>query len=154
MKGNTKIIATLNELLAEELTAISQYMVHAEMVENWGLEKLKEYVRLRAMDEMKHAEILIERILFLEGMPIVDKLNKITIGQNVVQQLKNDLALEMIAIESYNRAIKQASEEGDNATREILVNILEQEDHDVDEIEKRLTLIDQMGIENYLSMQV
>ncbi len=153
MKGNAKTIATLNELLSEELTAINQYMVHSEMAENWGLGKLKKLVRARAMSEMKHAEILIERILFLEGAPVVSNLKKISIGSDVPTQLKNDLALEMDAIESYNRAIAELGAAGDNATREMLVKILQDEDRDVDAIEERLDQIEQMGLQNFLALQ-
>jgi len=154
MKGNGKLIEALNGLLADELTSINQYVVHTEMVENWGYGKLKKFVGARSMTEMKHAAKLIERILFLEGMPIVGTLNKINIGADVPGQCANDLAAEMTAVASYNRAIKLAAELGDNATREILESILKDEDVHVNEIEGKLDQIKQMGIQQFLSAQV
>ena len=154
MKGNGKLIEALNGLLADELTSINQYVVHTEMVENWGYGKLKKFVDARSMTEMKHAAKLIERILFLEGMPIVGTLNKINIGADVPQQCANDLAAEMTAVGSYNRAIKLATELGDNATRELLDGILKDEDVHVNEIEGKLDQITQMGIQQFLSAQV
>jgi bacterioferritin len=153
MKGDPKVIDTLNSLLADELTAINQYIVHAEMAENWGYGKLKKTVRGRAITEMKHAEKLIERILFLEGMPIVSELKKINIGAEVPKQLANDLAAEMTAVKGYNQAIKQATDIGDNATKEILDGILKDEDDHVNEIEERLDQVKQMGIQNFLANQ-
>jgi bacterioferritin len=154
MKGNEKLLKTLNSLLADELGAISQYMVHAEMVENWGYGKLNKMIRARAVTEMKHAEKLIERILFLEGIPIVDKLSAIHIGADVPKQFNNDLAAEMGAIRSYNAAIKLAQEVADNATKEILDSILNDEDGHVDEIEAQQDQIKQMGLPQYLSIQI
>ncbi|MFB3880088.1 MAG: bacterioferritin [Armatimonadota bacterium] len=153
MKGNEKLIAALNELLARELTVVNQYMVHAEMAENWGYGKLGKAVETRAITEMKHAEKLIGRILFLEGTPIVSQLEKINIGAEVPKQLANDLAAEMDAIERYNAAIKLAVEVGDNATKEILDDILTDEDGHVDEIEEKQDQIAQMGIQNFLALQ-
>ncbi len=153
MKGNTKIIATLNGLLADELTAINQYIVHAEMCESWGYGKLKKSVHALAITEMKHAERLIERILFLEGTPIVSELRKISIGPDVPQQLGKDLALEMTALANYNRAVKEATDEGDNATKEMLEAILKDEDGHVNKIEEKLEQISQMGIQNFLAIQ-
>ncbi|MGA2172875.1 MAG: bacterioferritin [Sedimentisphaerales bacterium] len=154
MKGNAQLIQTLNGLLADELAAISQYMVHTEMVENWGYEKLAKLIKARAITEMKHAEKLIERMLFLEGTPIVSKLSDIHIGADVPKQFDNDLAAEMGAIESYNAAIKLAQSVGDNATKEILDSILNDEDDHVDEIETQQDQIKQMGLPQYLSRQV
>jgi bacterioferritin len=153
MKGNIKLIQALNELLADELTAINQYVVHAEMDENWGYRKLKKSVGARSITEMKHTEKLIERILYLEGTPIVGVLNKIHIGADVHQQCANDLAAEMIAVEGYNKAVKLATEVGDNATREILEGILKDEDRHVNELEEHLDQIKQMGVQLFLSIQ-
>jgi len=154
MKGDAKLIETLNSLLADELTAINQYIVHAEMCENWGYGRLHEHFQKRAIDEMKHAEKLIARILFLEGRPTVSQLRTINIGADVPKELANDKAAEMGAIKAYNAAIAQAVEVADNATRELLEDILEDEDRHVDEIEERLDQIGQMGVENFLSIQV
>jgi len=153
MKGDDKLIQALNGLLADELTSINQYVVHGEMAENWGYGKLKKFVGGRAIAEMKHAEKLIERILFLEGTPVVGELNKIHIGADVPKQCANDLASEMTAVAGYNSAIKLAIDAGDNATREILEGILKDEDAHVDEIEAKLDQIKQMGIQNFLSIQ-
>jgi bacterioferritin len=153
MKGNDRLIKVLNGLLADELTAINQYIVHAEMAENWGYGKLNKLTHSRAITEMKHAEKLIERILFLEGKPVVSNLNKINIGSDVPKQLGNDLAAEMTAVKDYNSAIAVAVDVGDNATKEILDGILNDEDGHVDEIEERLDQISQMGIQNFLATQ-
>jgi bacterioferritin len=153
MKGNEKLIEALNGLLADELTAINQYVVHGEMAENWGYGRLKKLVGGRSITEMKHAEKLIERILFLEGTPVVSQLNRIHIGTDVPQQLANDLAAELTAVASYNAAIKLATEVGDNATREMLEEILEDEDGHVDELEEKLDQIKQMGIHHFLAIQ-
>jgi bacterioferritin len=154
MKGNEKVIAKLNFLLADELTAISQYMVHAEMCANWRYKELAEAVEKRAIDEMKHAEKHIERILFLEGTPIVSELNKMHIGADVEVQLKNDWEAENGAIFAYNDAIKLAVEVGDNGTREMLESILKDEEEHIDWIEAQLDQIRQMGIQVYLSEQI
>jgi bacterioferritin len=153
MKGNAKLLQALNGLLADELAAINQYMVHAEMNENWGYGKLDKLIQKRAVTEMKHAEKLIGRILFLEGTPIVSKLSDIHIGADVPKQFNNDLAAEMGAIKSYNAAIKLAVEVSDNATKEILDSILNDEDAHVDEIETQQDQIKQMGLPQYLSNQ-
>jgi bacterioferritin len=154
MKGNAQLIQALNGLLADELAAISQYMVHAEMEENWGYEKLNKMIRARAVTEMKHAEKLIERLLFLEGIPVVNKLSAIHIGADVPKQFNNDLAAEIGAVRSYNAAIKLAVKVDDNATKEILDSILNDEDGHVDEIETQQDQIKQMGLPQYLSRQV
>jgi len=153
MKGNDKIIATLNDLLADELSAVNQYMVHSEMCDNWGYEKLHKAIEKRAIDEMKHAEKHIGRIIFLEGTPIVSKLKDITIGADVAAQFKNDLAGEHGADKSYNAAIRQAVELGDNGTRDMLESILKDEEAHIDWLEAQLDQIKQMGIENYLTEQ-
>jgi len=154
MKGNDQVIARLNDRLAEELTAINQYFVHAEMCESWGYERLHEAVEKRAIQEMKHAEKLIARILFLEGKPIVSKLNQVSIGAEVAVQLKNDLEAEKAAVAAYNQDIPFAAEAGDNGTRELLESILEQEEEHLDWLEVQLDQIQQMGIENYLTEQI
>jgi bacterioferritin len=151
MKGNKKIIKLLNALLADELTAINQYMVHSEMCSNWGYERLHKAIEKRAVDEMKHAEKLIARILFLEGLPVVSSLNKITIGAQVEAQLANDWAAESPAIAAYNDGIRLAVEVGDNGTRDLLeANLVDEENH-IDWIEAQLDQIKQMGIQNYLA---
>ncbi len=154
MKGNDAIIAKLNELLADELTAINQYMVHSEMCDNWGYERLHKASEKRAIDEMKHAEKLIARILFLEGRPIVSNLNKINIGADVENQHKNDMASEADAIRDYNAGIKLAMELGDNGTRELLDSILKDEEAHIDFLEAQLDQIKQMGAANYLVEQI
>jgi len=154
MKGNAKIIERLNARLADEMTAINQYMVHAEMCANWKYERLHEIIQKRSIEEMKHAEKLIERILFLEGIPIVSKLNKIKIGAEIPAMHKSDWGAEDDAIKSYNDDIKFAAEAGDNGTREILEDILEQEEDHIDWIEGQLDQIKQMGAQNYLVEQI
>jgi bacterioferritin len=154
MKGNEKIVERLNALLADELTAISQYMVHSEMCANWGYERLHKAVEKRAIDEMKHAEKLIGRVIFLEGKPIVSDLNKINIGPEVEAQIKNDWAAEDGAVKAYNDGIRLAAEVGDNGTRELLESILKDEEAHIDWLEAQLDQIKQMGIQNYLVEQV
>jgi bacterioferritin len=154
MKGNDKVIATLNALLADELTAVDQYMVHAGMCANWGYKELHNAVEKRAIDEMKHAERLIDRILFLDGIPIVSNLNKIAIGAKVDIQFKNDLAAEVGAVNAYNVGIRLCVELGDNGSREMLESILKDEEDHVDWLETQLDQIEQMGIQNYLVEQI
>ena len=154
MKGNEKIIAKLNELLSDELTAINQYIVHSEMCANWGYEQLHKHTEKRAIDEMKHAEKLIARILFLEGLPVVSHLNKIVIGADVTIQHTNDHTAEEGAIKAYNAGIKLATELADNGTRELLESILKEEEAHIDWIEAQLDQIKQMGIQNYLVEQL
>jgi len=154
MKGNEKLLKTLNSLLSEELTAINQYMVHSEMSANWGYEKLHKHFEKQAIDEMKHAEKLIGRILFLEGVPIVSKLGQISIGADASKQLANDHALEMAAIKAYNDAIQLAGEVGDFATREILEHILQDEDAHIDRIEELRDQIGHMTLPIFLTTQV
>lgn len=154
MKGNEKIVEQLNALLADELTAISQYMVHSEMCANWGYERLHEAIEKRAIDEMNHAEKLIARILFLEGTPIVSKLKEMHIGAEVEAQLKNDWAAEEGAIKAYNNGIRLAVELGDNGTRALLESILTDEEDHIDWLEAQLDQIKQMGIQDYLGEQI
>ena len=154
MKGNEKIIALLNDFLTDELTAISQYMVHSEMCANWGYKKLHEATEKRAIDEMKHAEKLIGRILFLEGQPKVSQLNKIQIGAAVEAQLKHDLEAESVAINAYNDGIRLCIELCDNGSRELIDGNLHDEEEHLDWLEAQLDQIDQIGLQNYLLAQL
>jgi len=154
MKGDQKLIDVLNSLLADELSAINQYMVHSEMCANWGYGKLHERIEKRAINEMKHAEKLIARILFLEGIPIVSELKGIHIGSNIEKQLAYDHAAEMGAVQAYNAAIILAGEVKDFATREILEHILNDEDEHIDKIEELQDQIGHMGLPIFLTTQV
>jgi bacterioferritin len=154
MKGNEKLIESLNSLLADELTAINQYMVHSEMCDAWGYEKLHKRIEKRAIDEMKHAEKLIDRILFLEGLPIVSELRKIFIGADVPKMFANDHKAEEDAIKAYNEAIILAGNVKDSATRDFLQTILNEEDAHQDEIEEVQDQIAQMGTQIFLTTQV
>lgn len=154
MKGHQNIIEALNERLAEELTAINQYFVHAELCDSWGYKRLHGMIRKRSIDEMKHAEKLIERILFLDGKPNVSTLNKINIGQEVPVIFENDRIGEDDAIRAYNQSIRLAMEVGDSGTRELLESILRDEEGHLDVIESQLEQIKQMGIQNYLVEQI
>jgi bacterioferritin len=154
MKGNEKLLETLNSLLSDELTAINQYMVHSEMCANWGYEKLHKHFEKHAVDEMKHAEKLIGRILFLEGTPVVNKLGRLSIGADVSKQLAGDHALELGANQAYNKAIKLAGDVNDFATREILEHILQEEDAHIDRIEALQDQIGHMTLPLFLTMQV
>jgi len=154
MKGNKKLLEHLNMRLAEELTAINQYMVHSEMCDAWGYGKLHKVIEKRAIDEMKHAEKLISRILFLEGRPIVSELNKMHIGAEIPKMHENDRSAEEGAIKGYNESIQLAAEVGDNGTRDMLVGILKEEEDHIDNLEAQLDQISQMGIQNYLVEQL
>ncbi len=154
MKGDSKLIATLNSLLADELTAINQYMVHSEMCDNWGYEKLHKMIESRAITEMRHAEKLIGRILFLEGTPIVNELRKMHIGSDVPKMFASDHGFEADAIKNYNAAVKLAGDVRDFATREVLESILSDEDKHIDGIEEQQDQMAQMGLGIYLSNQV
>jgi bacterioferritin len=154
MKGDPKVIETLNALLARELTVVSQYMVHAEMCDNWGYDKLHETIQKRAVTEMKHAESLIGRIIFLEGIPVVSELEKMHIGADVPKMFANDHEAELDAIKRYNVGIQVCGDAQDYATREILEHILNDEDGHVDSIEEAQDQISQMGIQIFLAMQV
>ncbi len=154
MKGDAKVISTLNSLLSDELTAVNQYMVHSEMCENWGYAKLGAVLQKRAIDEMKHAEKLIGRILFLEGIPVVSNYGKMTIGADVPKMYASDHILEANAIKSYNTGIALCGNAKDYATREILEAILNDEDRHIDEIEEVQDEIKQMGIQVFLSTQL
>lgn len=154
MKGDEKVIATLNTLLADELTAINQYIVHSEMCANWGYDHLHEVNEKRSIDEMRHAEKLIARILFLEGRPVVSELNPIHIGAEVAKQLENDLAAEQGAVTAYNAAVRQSVDAADNGTRAILESILHDEEEHIDWLEAQLDQINQVGVQNYLAQQI
>ena len=153
MKGKTEVLEVLAEMLKEELGAISQYFVHSEMCENWGYERLSDLIKKQAIGEMKHAEVLIERILFLEGMPNMADLPKLSIGKEVKQQLQNDLDLELSAVAAYNHAIATCRKAGDGGTEELLKVILKDEEDHVDFLETQLGIIKDVGIENYLLEQ-
>jgi len=153
MKGDKKLLTVLNSLLADELTAINQYMVHSEMCENWGYSVLHAAIRKQAMDEMHHAEWLIERIIFFDGSPTVSKLNTIKIGKTVSEMIRNDNNDELDAVRAYNDAIKLAREVDDQGTVDLLTKILKMEEGHVDWAEIQHAQIEQMGIENYLNNQ-
>jgi bacterioferritin len=154
MQGNPKVIAELNTALKEELTAISQYFLHAEMCENWKYDKLGDYIKKQSIDEMKHAEELIERILFLDGTPEMSELLHLNVGHNVKEQIANDLKLEIDAVAMYNRAIEVARQEGDNASRELFERLLKDEEDHVDWLEAQMHQIKELGYERYLSQQI
>jgi bacterioferritin len=154
MKGDPKVIEILNEVLTAELTAINQYFVHAEMCENWGYERLLHIIRKESIEEMKHAEKLIERVLFLEGIPNVQRLWNIRIGETVHEIFKADLALELEALPRLNEGIETCRELGDNNSRHLLEEILHDEEEHVDWLEAQLTLIEQIGLQNYLTEQI
>lgn len=154
MKGHPEIIAVLNQALKEELTAISQYFLHAEMCDNWHYSKLGSFIKKQSIDEMKHAEAVIERILFLDGTPNMTELLKISVGQSVKAQLDNDLKLELAAVEMYNHAVKLSQEKGDNASRELFERLLKDEEKHVDWLEAQIHQIKEMGYERYLSQQI
>lgn len=154
MKGSQKVIDLLNEVLTNELTAVNQYFLHARMCENWGYDRLWHKVRAESIDEMKHADKVIERVLYLEGFPNVQRLGKINIGQTVDEQMKVDLALEAAAIPVLNRGIELCRAEGDNGTAELLEDVLEDEEEHANWLEAQLTLIQQVGLQNYLAEQI
>ena len=154
MKGNDRVIAVLNDTLKAELTAINQYFLHAEICENWGYVKLASYLRKESIEEMKHAEALMERILYLDGMPTMNELFPLRIGRNVKEQIENDLALELEAVPRLNDGIRLAVEVGDNGTRELLTKILTDEEHHVDYLEAQLHVIREIGLDNYLAQQI
>jgi len=153
MKGDPQLLGVLDELLADELTAISQYMVHSEMCENWGYEILHKAIEKQAIDEMHHAEWLIQRILFLEGMPVVSKLKEMKIGATVLEMVTNDQEAESGAVQAYNAGIRLAGQVNDESTGDLLTTILKMEEGHHDWAKKQRAQIDQMGLENYLSNQ-
>ena len=154
MKGDSKVIAVLNQVLKAELTAINQYFLHAEMCENWGYEKLAKHTRAESIEEMQHAEKLMEHILYLDGAPNMTDYFKINIGQNVKAQIQNDLQVEYDAVKRLNDGIETCVKAGDNGSREILEGILRDEEEHIDWLEAQLHSISEMGIENYLAQQL
>ena len=154
MKGDARVIAVLNDVLTNELTAINQYFLHARLCENWGYERLWKKVRAESIDEMQHADKVIQRILYLEGHPNLQKLGKLEIGETVAEQLKSDLALEKRAIPVLNAGIALCRDRGDNGPAELLEEILVDEEEHADWLEAQLTLVEQVGIQNYLAQQV
>jgi len=153
MKGSPKVIEELNKALREELTAINQYFLHAEMSENWGYERLSEYIKKQSIGEMKHAEALMERILFLDGTPTMKPLD-LTIGKNIQEMLQSDLDLELSAVKQYNAAIQVAVAEEDNGSRDLFVELLKDEEDHVDWLEAQMHQIKELGYERYLTMQM
>lgn len=154
MKGNSKVIEVLNEALHEELVAINQYFLHAEMCENWHYDRLGELIKKESISEMKHAEMLIERILFLDGTPNLTEHIQLTVGKNVRDQIESDLKLEIEAVAMYNRAIETARKEGDNASRELFERLLSDEEDHVDFLEAQVHQMKEIGYERYLSQQI
>jgi bacterioferritin len=153
MKGSAKVIEQLNKALREELTAINQYFLHAEMCENWGYERLSEYIKMQSIGEMKHAESLMERILFLDGSPSMKPL-ELTVGKNVQEMLQSDLDLEVGAVRDYNIAIQIAVEEKDDGSRNLFVQLLKDEESHVDWLEAQVHQMKELGYERYLTMQM
>jgi len=153
MKGNPKVIAALNKALREELTAINQYFLHAEMCENWGYHRLSDFIKKQSLGEMKHAEVLIERILFLDGSPSMMPL-ELKVGGTVKGMLESDLALEVGAVRQYNESIAIATREGDNGSRDLFVVLLKDEEEHVDFLEAQMHQIRELGYERYLTQQM
>jgi len=154
MKGNPKVITKLNEALKEELTAINQYFLHSEMCENWHYHKLSSFIKKQSIDEMRHAEALIERILFLDATPKLTELMQLSVGQNVQAQLESDLKLELAAVKMYNDSIQLAREEGDDVSRELFARLLKDEELHLDWLEAQVHQIKEMGYERYLGQQI
>ncbi len=154
MKGNKKVIELLNDVLTGELTSVNQYFVHAKMCENWGYLRLASHVKKESIGEMKHADELIERILYLDGVPNLQRLNKVNVGETVPEQLKLDRQLEVDAVVRLNKGIALCTDVGDNGTRELLEDILESEEEHLDWLETQLSLIDSIGEAHYLAQQM
>ena len=154
MKGHEQVIQVLNDVLTAELTAINQYWIHARMCENWGYERLWKKIREESLGEMKHADRLVQRILYLEGVPNLQKLGKVNVGQTVREQLRLDLEVEKAAVKALNSGIETARSLGDNGTRELLESILQAEEEHANWLEAQLTLIEQVGEGNYLAQQI
>ncbi len=154
MKGDAKVLDLLNEVLTGELTTINQYFLHAKMCSNWGYKKLAEKIRKESIDEMKHADELIERILYLDGLPNLQRLGKLNIGQTVPEILKNDLAAEHLAVPLLNRAIQVCRDVGDNGSEHLFTEILVSEEEHVDWLESQLELVKQIGEAHYLAQQI
>jgi len=154
VKGHDQVIQVLNDVLTAELTAINQYWIHARMCENWGYDRLWKKIREESLGEMKHADRLVERILYLEGLPNLQRLGKVNVGQTVKEQLRLDLEVEKAAVKSLNTGIETSRTLGDNGTRELLESILEGEEQHANWLEAQLTLIEQVGEGNYLAQQI
>jgi len=154
MKGDAKVLEYLQEVLTAELTAINQYFLHAEMLENWGYERLAKITKKESIEEMRHAEALLHRMLYLDGSPNMARLFDLHIGQNVKQMFQNDLELEYQAVPRLNKAINAAVEAGDNGSRDLFESILKDEEHHIDFLEAQLHMIQEMGYENYLAQQI
>ena len=154
MKGNEEVLSLLNQLLTNELTAINQYFIHAKMCENWGYERLAAKVREESIDEMRHADLVISRILFLEGVPNLQRYHKLRVGETVKEQLESDLQVEYAAIQFLNQAIEVSRKTGDNATEDLMTKILVGEEQHTDWLETQLELIRQVGEQNYLAQQM
>jgi bacterioferritin len=154
MRGHEQVITLLNDVLTGELTAINQYFIHARMCENWGYERLWKKVREESIGEMRHADKLIERILYLDGVPNVQRLGKVNVGETVPEQLRLDLEVERAAVQLLNNGIELCRSQGDNGSRDLLEDILEGEEQHIDWIESQLSLIQQMGEAHYLAQQV
>jgi bacterioferritin len=154
MKGNAEVIEILGDVLSAELTAINQYFIHAKMNQNWGYIKLATYMRQESIGEMKHADVVIERILYLDGIPDLQRYMKIKVGSNIEEMLKNDLDVEYSAVERLNRGIEIATRVKDNGTRDLLDKILISEEEHIDWLEAQLTIIKDVGVQNYLSQQI
>lgn len=153
MKGDPRVLEELNKALVEELTAINQYFLHAEMCENWGYHRLSAYIKKQSIGEMKHAEALLERILFLDGIPSMNPLD-LAVGATVKDMIQNDLNLELAAVKQYNTAVQIATEQKDNGSRDLLVTLLKDEEDHVDWLEAQVHLMDDLGYERYLTMQL
>lgn len=154
MKGNKKVIDALNSVLTKELTAINQYFLHARMLQNWGLHKIGELEYKASIDEMKHADQIIKRILFLEGLPNVQKYEKVNIGQDIKEILESDLAVEHSALKNLKHCVELSEVEKDYASRELFLDILKSEEHHIDWLETQLDLIKRVGLENYQQSQI
>ena len=154
MQGRPAIIELLNEVLTAELTAINQYFAHAKMQQNWGYLRLAEHTRAESIDEMKHAESVIERILYFGGVPNLQRLGPVRVGETVPEQFRLDLAVEHEAIERFNRGIALAQDTGDNGTSELLAAMLVEEEHHIDYLETQLALINSVGEANYLAQHL
>ena len=154
MKGDPQIIDTLNEILTGELTAINQYYIHAKMCENWGYKRLYAWKRKESIEEMKDADVIIARILYLDGVPNMQRMNPVRVGENAVEQHELDLALETAAVDRLNKAIPMCREKGDNGTAELLEHILKGEEHAADELESHLKVVREIGKENYLAQHI
>ena len=154
MQGNPEIIELLNDVITAELTAINQYFVHAKMCDNWGYKRLAEHIRAESIDEMRHAEALVERVLYFDGFPNLQRLNPLRVGESVEEQFRNDLDLEYVAVERLNNGIAAAVAAGDNGTRHLLEEILVSEEEHIDWLETQLNAIEQVGLQQYLAEQL